>query len=590
MTEQELFLRSIKDGAIEGWKEHSVLPSITGAQAALESAWGKSDLAKKANNFFGIKGDYQGYAYFKDSWEVVDGKNITARSAFKNYPDKSTSLVDHGEFFTSTDWRSNNYKAFIGEIDYKRAAHALKDAGYATDPGYPGKLINIIEKYDLQEWDKEAGIKFIEETKEETPVKKTGKVVGIDIGHGTNSFPPSKGVYKNGKPYEEHDFNSKLGKRLDELLEANGIEVVMAQKPYSLEVPLRERDEIYIAEEVDLVDSLHANANWSSSVNGICAFYWHSSKGALNLAKEVINQVKALGYRTHGNGLHASNYGSWTELFMTRVFAEAGITSILAEHGFMTGTKDFNNIFGSNQDKYVEDMAQAHAKAICKHLGVSYNGEAPKKEVDAMRESVYYRVQVGSFTEVAKIAKLVVQVEKDTGFTTYVSERDGAMKVQVGAFKDKTKADERLAAVRAAGYKDAFITTKSGSAVQEAEPQNDPIDMIPSRKVLVDGSWGRGFTRALQRHYGTPVDGIISGQPKNDTTKHIYSIKYGTGGSMLIRAIQRDLGTVQDGIISSPSNMIKALQKKYGTPQTGKVGNPSALVKEMQKRYNENRL
>lgn len=110
------------------------------------------------------------------------------------------------------------------------------------------------------------------------------------------------------------------------------------------------------------------------------------------------------------------------------------------------------------------------------------------------------------------------------------------------------------------------------------------------QKVIEDGSWGPDFTRALQRHYGTPVDGEISGQPKNNNTKYIFSVKYGTGGSMLIRAIQKDLGTPVDGEVSDPSTMIKALQKKYGTPQTGKVGYPSMLVKEMQRIINTNKL
>lgn len=154
MTE---FLDQVKPGAIEGWKQYEVLPSITGAQAILESASGTSELAEKAHNLFGIKGDYEGYAYFKDTWEHIDGEDITVRDNFKHYPDKATSVIDHGAFFTSTEWRTDNYKDFVGEIDYKKAAQALSDAGYATDPNYPSKLINIIVKNKLVEWDQEAG-------------------------------------------------------------------------------------------------------------------------------------------------------------------------------------------------------------------------------------------------------------------------------------------------------------------------------------------------------------------------------------------------------------------------------------------------
>ena len=65
---KQTFIDSIKDGAIEGWEKFKILPSITIAQAILESNWGKSNLAVKANNIFGIKGDYNGRKYLDDTW------------------------------------------------------------------------------------------------------------------------------------------------------------------------------------------------------------------------------------------------------------------------------------------------------------------------------------------------------------------------------------------------------------------------------------------------------------------------------------------------------------------------------------------
>lgn len=113
-----------------------------------------------------------------------------------------------------------------------------------------------------------------------------------------------------------------------------------------------------------------------------------------------------------------------------------------------------------------------------------------------------------------------------------------------------------------------------------------PASKPKQKKLVEDGAWGKDTTKALQKHYGTPVDGIISGQPKNNNTRYLFSASYGSGGSMLIRAIQRDLGTPADGIVSYKSTMIKALQRKYGTPVDGYISYPSTLVKEMQKRLN----
>lgn len=151
------FLNSIKDHAISGWKLYGILPSITGAQASLESANGTSNLAREANNIFGIKGDYKGSSYLHDTWEINKfGQRIETQDWFRRYPDIQTSIIDRGEFFTSTSWREENYKEVIGETDYKKAAQALLDARYATDPEYANKLIRFIEQYNLDEWDKEA--------------------------------------------------------------------------------------------------------------------------------------------------------------------------------------------------------------------------------------------------------------------------------------------------------------------------------------------------------------------------------------------------------------------------------------------------
>lgn len=107
-----------------------------------------------------------------------------------------------------------------------------------------------------------------------------------------------------------------------------------------------------------------------------------------------------------------------------------------------------------------------------------------------------------------------------------------------------------------------------------------------STKLAVDGYWGPATTRALQRHYGTTVDGIISGQPRNPSTVNIPSARFGSGGSQLIRAMQKDLGTTVDGFISYPSLMIRALQRRFGTTQDGFISKPSQLVKAMQRALN----
>ena len=151
---QSHFLSAIKQGAMDGAKE-GVLPSITAAQAILESGWGSSELAKAPNNnLFGIKDseDWNGEIVTVPTQEYVNGDYITVNAAFRNIPHGMTSVVDHENFY---EYRvaKNNYRKVVNETDYRVAAQELKNAGYATDPSYPGKLISLIEAYKLYEWD-----------------------------------------------------------------------------------------------------------------------------------------------------------------------------------------------------------------------------------------------------------------------------------------------------------------------------------------------------------------------------------------------------------------------------------------------------
>lgn len=196
--------------------------------------------------------------------------------------------------------------------------------------------------------------------------------VALDIGHGSNTFPPSKGVYKGGKGYAEHDFNAKLVKAIKPILKRHKIKTIVYQKPNKPDIHLTKRTNYYNSKGVDLVYSIHANYNGSPSVNGRCAFYWHTSSQSKKLAKIVVDEIKKAGYSLHGDGLHASKRGSWTNLHICR---ETRMPAVLVENGFMSGNKDFNLVFGSKQSKYIKDMAEVHAKAICRYFGIKYKGK-----------------------------------------------------------------------------------------------------------------------------------------------------------------------------------------------------------------------
>lgn len=146
--------------------------SITLAQGILESGDGNSNLARKANNHFGIKchGMWEGEKYYMDD----DAEN----ECFRVYENVFESYRDHSEFLSGRGRYSDLFK--LRRTDYKGWAKGLKQAGYATNPKYPALLIKIIEENDLDKYDRmkkppKGKLKLPKEEKpeKEKPVKTT---------------------------------------------------------------------------------------------------------------------------------------------------------------------------------------------------------------------------------------------------------------------------------------------------------------------------------------------------------------------------------------------------------------------------------
>lgn len=135
------YIAKYKDLAIEQQRKYNIPASITMAQGLLESSAGRSELAVDAKNHFGIKctSDWKGSRVSADD----DRKN----ECFRKYANVRDSYEDHSLFLLRDRYAS----LFVIPVgDYKAWAHGLKACGYATDPKYAEKLIDIIELYDLQ--------------------------------------------------------------------------------------------------------------------------------------------------------------------------------------------------------------------------------------------------------------------------------------------------------------------------------------------------------------------------------------------------------------------------------------------------------
>ncbi len=130
--------------AVRHQQQYGIPASITLAQGLLESGAGLSRLATEGNNHFGIKchKDWTGEGIYQDDDEQNE--------CFRKYADAAESFEDHARFL-----KRKRYQPLfqLKETDYAGWANGLKQCGYATDPSYAAKLVNIIEMYELYKYD-----------------------------------------------------------------------------------------------------------------------------------------------------------------------------------------------------------------------------------------------------------------------------------------------------------------------------------------------------------------------------------------------------------------------------------------------------
>lgn len=193
---QEIYIEQYSALAVAEMYRSGVPASITLAQGLLESGNGRSELALKSNNHFGIKchNNWTGGRVYHDD----DAKG----ECFRKYKHPYESYRDHSDFLRYRD----RYKFLFDYkvTDYKSWAYGLKKAGYATDPSYPKKLIKLIEEYDLHEYDRKPASygRTASESKKgrakrkKTVITFTGEDLPVEI-------PASPTIIEQSQPLDE---------------------------------------------------------------------------------------------------------------------------------------------------------------------------------------------------------------------------------------------------------------------------------------------------------------------------------------------------------------------------------------------------
>ena len=403
MSEQTEFFEKIKAGALLCWEQGKILPSITGAQAALESNWGRSTLATEGKNLFGIKAgsDWTGEKYYADTGEYINGKWVVAKSeAFRKYPSWADSVRDHGIYFTENTFRTNNYKAVPGETDYKKAVagmlQPIAQYSYATDPGYYTKVVSIIEQYELYNWDKEVLGKNITTGGTQT----VGKIIFIDDGHGGND----NGAMGNG--ILEDAWNLEVCAKIESKLAALGHKV-LSSRSTDVFVGLSERAVMANNAKADIFISCHVNAGGGQ---GYEDFIHDTLSGSQDAAlQNAIHAAMVPVLSKHGvkdRGKKKANFA---------VLRETKMPAILTEAGFLDNAADAEDL---KNPQFKEDYATAIVNGVQNYFGLPTT--APSAPAATVRPSTG-KFKVG---EVVKIRDAATNYQTGQVISSYAKSKE----------------------------------------------------------------------------------------------------------------------------------------------------------------------
>src|SRR5262245_12994559 len=153
-TSRQAFIAESVAGAKTSMARYKVPASVTIAQAILESGAGASTLTRMDHNVFGMKcfGDPGQVAIGCRSYGTFECEPgcYSTHASFRAYTDITDSFIDHGQMLATL----SRYKpCFHYTTDPDRFAQALQSAGYATDPHYARSLINLMQQYNLYQYD-----------------------------------------------------------------------------------------------------------------------------------------------------------------------------------------------------------------------------------------------------------------------------------------------------------------------------------------------------------------------------------------------------------------------------------------------------
>ncbi|EHQ27312.1 glucosaminidase domain-containing protein [Mucilaginibacter paludis] len=207
------YIQRFKTIAIQEMNAYGIPASITLAQGLFESGNGNGDLARIANNHFGIKctADWKGKSYYKDDDQVND--------CFRVYDHPEDSFRDHSNFL-----KRKRYAALfeLDKNDYQGWAYGLKAAGYATNPKYPQLLIGVIQKYNLDQYDRPEG-ELQKIKREDRVLSQINQNIGKAVKDSIIQVTPTDKLYTVKQGDTLFNISKRFGLTVDELKALNNM-------------------------------------------------------------------------------------------------------------------------------------------------------------------------------------------------------------------------------------------------------------------------------------------------------------------------------------------------------------------------------
>lgn len=149
ITDETSFFEAMAPAAQRIGNQYGLFPSVILAQAALESDFGRSGLARDYHNYFGVKGSSRHKSVYLPTQEFINGQWLTKEEPFRIYRNSEDALKDYARLITGL----SRYQPVVQAESPEQAAVALYQGGYATDPVYAEKVIDLIHTYQLKKYD-----------------------------------------------------------------------------------------------------------------------------------------------------------------------------------------------------------------------------------------------------------------------------------------------------------------------------------------------------------------------------------------------------------------------------------------------------